>query len=283
MLQINPSSLAARPAGVGMIRSAADVDVAASGDVRVIPLARGLTVLAAFRPERPWMSNHEVGLATGLPGTTVSRMLSSLVALGYLHHDSVHRKYRLAAATLSLGYAATAAAELQRAAHIEMRKFADATDTHVVLGTRNRLDVILLEAQVGQNALLDLRLTAGTCLPMATCPMGWALLAALPDPERFYLLSNVERRSGGDWPALRRRLAEGMSQLHTLGFCASSAYGNPELVTIAVPVTVPDHPSAVLACVGRSARMTRVRIQRELGPRLVAMSLALQERLGIVV
>ncbi|MEM5428685.1 IclR family transcriptional regulator [Cupriavidus oxalaticus] len=249
------------------------------GDVRVVPLARGLAVLSAFSTAQPWMGNQEVAIETGIPAPTVSRMLHSLAVLGYLRYDETRRKYRLAASALTLGYAAVAGDPLQRAARIEMQKFADASATHVVLGTRDRLDVIVSESHAGRNVQPDLHLAAGIRVPMASTAMGWALLGALPERERFYLQSNVERRSGRDWPSLRRQMAEGMSQLQQFGFCMSMS--GRELAAVAVPVSVPGHPSAVLACVGRGACMHRARLERELGPRLAATAHALEERLGV--
>ncbi|MGY2488654.1 IclR family transcriptional regulator [Cupriavidus sp. CP313] len=248
--------------------------------VRVMPLARGLAVLAAFGPDQAWLGNQEISLETGIPAPTVSRLLQSLVALGYLRHDEARRKYRLAAASLSLGYAAIADPGVQREASVEMRKFAEATDTYVVLGTRDRLDVIVLDSRVGSQAVLDLRLTPGTRLHIASSLMGSALLAAIPELERCYLQGNVERKAGREWPALRRRMAEKISQVHQLGFCMSLGEWEPELASVAVPVCVPDQPPLVLACIGRSARMARARVERELGPRLVATAQLLQERLA---
>lgn len=258
-----------------VMQSNRDLD---KGDVRVVPLARGLAVLAAFSAEHPWMGNQEIAVETGIPAPTVSRMLHSLAALGYVRYDESRRKYRLASAALTLGYAAVAGDSVQSAARIEMRKFADTSDTHVILGARDRLDVIVNESQAGKNACLDTHLAAGIRVPIASSPMGWALLAALPERERFYLQSNVERKSGRDWPSLRRQMAEGMSQLHQYGFCMSPC--GRELASVAVPVSVPGHPSVVLASVGRSAGMNRARMERELGPRLAATAHALEERLS---
>ncbi|EGD05032.1 IclR family transcriptional regulator, partial [Burkholderia sp. TJI49] len=94
----------------------------------VTPLARGLSILSAFGPDKGWLGNLEIAQATGIPPPTALRLLRSLVALGYLHHDKTSRKYALAAASLALGYAAVADPDLQRLAGIEMRKLAEATD-----------------------------------------------------------------------------------------------------------------------------------------------------------
>ncbi|QRQ84909.1 IclR family transcriptional regulator [Cupriavidus oxalaticus] len=266
--------------GIGAIWPRPGRSATAESQVRVAPLARGLAVLAAFGPEQAWLGNQEISLETGIPAPTVTRLLQSLVALGYLHHDEVRRKYRLAAASLALGYAAIADPAVQREGSIEMRKFAEATDTYVVLGTRDRLDVIVLDSRVGSQAVLDLRLTPGTRLHIASSLMGSALLAAIPELERCYLQGNVERKAGRDWPLLRRRMAEKISQVHELGFCMSLGEWEPELAAVAVPVRVPEQPPLVLACIGRTARMARARVERELAPCLLAMAQVLQERLA---
>jgi DNA-binding IclR family transcriptional regulator len=247
----------------------------------VMPLARSLAILSAFTPQAPWLGNQEIVYETGIPAPTVSRMLRSLVALGYLSYSPERRKYRLAAPVLSLGYAAIAHSNVQRAARLEMQSFADASEAFVVLGTRERLDVVVLETCASKPATMDLKLHAGTRLRIASSPMGWALLAALPELERFYLLGNIERRMGRDWRHFRRGIGEGISQVHNVGYCSSLGEWEPELAIVAAPLIVADHAPLVLACIGRSARMGRARIERELGPRLVATARSLQEHLPL--
>jgi DNA-binding IclR family transcriptional regulator len=159
-----------------------------------------------------------------------------------------------------------------------MHKFADANQAFMVLGTRERLDVVILEKCATERAALDLDLHAGTRLRIASSPMGWALLAALPELERFYLLSSIERKAGRDWPHLRRSISEGISQIHNVGYAVSIGTSEPELAVVATPLIVPDHAPLVLACIGRSARMGRARVEREFGPRLVAAAASMREK-----
>ncbi|TDN62370.1 helix-turn-helix domain-containing protein [Paraburkholderia sp. BL10I2N1] len=250
----------------------------ACGGAMVVPLARSIAVLAAFRPQEPWLGNQDIVLETGIPAPTVSRMLRSLLTLGYLRYSPERRKYRLSASVLSLGYAAIAHSNVQRLARLGMQSFADANETYVVLGTRDRLDVIVLETCAGKAASVDLGLYVGTRLSIASSPMGWALLSALPELERFYLLGNIERKAGRDWPHLRHRISEGISQALNTGYCASLGEWEPELSIVAAPLTIPDHAPLVLACIGHSARMGRARLERELAPRLVAAARSLQEK-----
>lgn len=69
----------------------------------VAPFARALALLGAFTPQDGWLGNRELAQRTGLPASTVARQAQSLVALRYLRHEPVERKYRLAAAVLALG------------------------------------------------------------------------------------------------------------------------------------------------------------------------------------
>ena len=122
----------------------------------VVPLARSLAILTAFSPHEPWLGNQEIVIETGIPAPTVSRMARSLVTLGYLHYSPQRRKYRLAAPVLSLGYAAIAHSNVQLLARLEMQAFANANETYVMLGTRDRLDVIVLETCASKQASIDL-------------------------------------------------------------------------------------------------------------------------------
>ncbi|MDR5752388.1 MULTISPECIES: helix-turn-helix domain-containing protein [unclassified Caballeronia] len=244
----------------------------------IMPLARSLAILSAFSPQQPWLGNQEIVSETGVPAPTVSRMLRSLLALGYLNYSAELRKYRLAASVLSLGYAAIAHSSVQRLARLEMQSFADASSTFVVLAERDRLDLVVLETRACKPASLDFELHVGARLRIASSPMGWALLAALPEIERFYLLGNVERKAGRDWPHLRRRISEGISQTHNLGYCTSLGEWGLNLAILAAPVVIRDQTTLVLACIGSSAKLGRARVEREVGPKLVAAARHLQEQ-----
>lgn len=244
----------------------------------VQPVARALSLLTAFTPHDLWLGNGELADRCGLPPSTVSRMAQTLVALGYLHHSPEQRKYRLAAPVLALGYGAIANSEVQRLVRTKMQIFAEEHKVHMNLSTRDRLDLIVLECCSSRQAAIALDLHVGVRIGLASSPIGWALLAALPELERYYLLGNVERRMAREWPRLRRRSAEAIAQVFRLGFCTSLGEWDPDLGIVAVPLMIAGHAPLVLACVGSTAQMTRARVERELGPRLLGMAVELQEQ-----
>ncbi|WP_332451770.1 IclR family transcriptional regulator [Burkholderia ubonensis] len=138
------------PHGVDPARPKRPRDKRAEGDATATPLARGFAILCAFGPDKGWLGNREIALETGIPAPTVSRLLQSLVALGYLHHDDSSRKYALAPAALSLGYAAVADHGIQ----------ADAADTGVPLGARDHVDVLAPDSAGAAGATRDQRVSA---------------------------------------------------------------------------------------------------------------------------
>jgi DNA-binding IclR family transcriptional regulator len=247
---------------------------------RVAPFARALALLGAFTPQEPWLGLRELSARAGLAPSTASRLAQSLLALGNLKHSPGLRCYRLAAPVLALGYGAIVKSDVQRMARLYMPAFAEQHGLHVSLCSRDRLDVLVLESCRSPESPLSLNLHVGVRLGLLSSPIGWALLAALPELERYYLLEHLERRQPREWPHLRRRCSEGIAQVQQHGFCSSPEETGRELTIVAVPLLVAGYAPLVLACVDASAQATRTRVRRELPPRLVALATTLQDRVA---
>ncbi|WP_321877000.1 IclR family transcriptional regulator [Paraburkholderia bannensis] len=248
----------------------------------VTPLVRALALIAAFGPQERWLGNGQLAQRTGLPPSTVSRITQSLASLGYLRYDSVQRKYRLCAAVLGLGYPAIAHSAIQRLAAQRMAAFAHQHGLHVCLAVRDRLDLVVLECRRSVASPFMLPLHVGMRVGIALSPMGWSLLAALPELERSYLLENVERRTPRDWARLRRRVLEGIAQVGETGYCTAIGEWEPELGILAASVLLEGNAPFVLVCIGASRVMSRARVARELGPRLLAMAHELQSEFNAI-
>ena len=246
----------------------------------VAPFARALSLLAAFTSQDDWLGTGELAARTALPSSSVSRLARSLVLLGYLLHSTTRRAYRLAAPVLALGYGAIANSDVQRTARARLQRFAEQHKVPVSLSSRDRLDLVVVERCDSAQSQVFQNLHVGARLGMVSSPIGWALLAALPELERYYLLEHVERRKLRDWPRLRRRVSEGIAQVQQLGFCHSIGGWDREIAVVAAPIVVEGDAPLVVACVGAGAQATRSRVERELGPRLLALANAIQEGAG---
>lgn len=242
----------------------------------VAPLARSLAVLGAFAPRNDWLGNRDLAARTGLPASTVSRIVRALASLGHLQYSPSQRKYRLTAAVLSLGYAASSSTDLQHVECLQMQAFAEQHNVHVSLGTRDRLDVIVLGTWSRPDSQSTRHLEVGVRLGIASSPIGWALLAALPEAERLYLMQHVERRPPREWGSLRRRSGEAIAEIRQKGFCSSLGGWHEDRGIVATPLTPADRAPLVLACVVPSSQLTRARVERVLGPGLRGMARALQ-------
>ena len=77
-----------------------DVD---NGRQSVKSLFKMLEVLEAFSATEPELSVVEIARATGLPRTTVHRIVDSLRTVGFLEQDASRDRYRLGLKLLSAG------------------------------------------------------------------------------------------------------------------------------------------------------------------------------------
>jgi DNA-binding IclR family transcriptional regulator len=243
----------------------------------VQPVARALALLGAFSADERWLANGEFAARTGLPASTVSRLTHCLVMLGYLRYSAERRKYCLRAAALALGYAAIAQSAVQRIARERMTEFCVQHRVHLTLSRRDRLSLVVVETAFSDAAGIPLELAVGARLDLASTPIGWALLAALPEVERFYLLGNVERHPPRDWPRLRRRSSEAIAQVQKAGYCSSLGEWGSALAVVAAPLLDEGYAPLVLACVGPASQLSRARVERDLGPKLAGIAIAIAE------
>jgi len=237
-----------------------------------MPLANALTVLAAFTAREPRLRNGELAARTGLPRSTVTRLVSTLVAQGYLLQSSVDRRFSLAPSVLALGYGAVAHGQLRCAVDDRLKEFADRHQVQVNISARDRLDLIVVDSSRASGWSPPVEVPNGTRVGIAGSPMGWTLLAALPRTERDYLTDSIERHTPREWQRVRRHAHEAIARVHSDGYYAWRGGQGEAFGVIATPVIDGREPPLVLACMMAGAQMTRGRIERELAPRLLVLA-----------
>jgi len=237
----------------------------------VIALARGLDVLRAFTPTDNLLGNQEIAIRAGLPKATVSRITYTLTKLGYLTHIERLSKYALAPTALSIGYSALINMRIRQVAFPYMQELADATGTSVALGIRDRLSLIYIEQARGKTATA-LRLDLGARIPIATTSMGRAMIAALPEDEREWLLNHIEKRNGKDWPETKKGIEQGIADYKRHGFTLSYGDWQADVGAVGVPFMPSDDSGIfVFNCGAPAFQLSRERLEHDVGPRLVNM------------
>ncbi len=246
----------------------------------VIALARGLEVLRVFTPSDGLLGNQEISSRTGLPKATVTRLTYTLTLLGYLSHIERLGKYQLAPAALALGYSTLANMRIRQIARPHMQALANYSGGSVALGSRDRLNLLYVEHCRAKSAVM-LRLDVGARIPIATTAMGRALIAAVPEKEREFLMRHIAKREGKAWPKVRAGLDRAVKDLETRGFTLSVGDWQRDVAAVGA-VLIPRDGSGLFAfnCGAPAFHFSRARLESEIGPRLVNMVRNIEAELG---
>lgn len=242
----------------------------------ITSLARGLEVLRAFEPGDGMLGNLEIATRTGLPRPTIARITLTLTALGYLEYHERWEKYSLGAPVLSLGYACLGNMGIIKIARPHMQELANQVNLSVALGQRDRLSLAYLELAHGSTTV-SLRLEVGARIPLAQSAMGAAYLHALPQTERVFLLSAIEKQHPEAFSEFMERFEQSCEDIETHGFCVSLGTYERTVNGAGAAFRLPRANSVyAFNCSGPSFQLGADRVRDEIGPALATMVRAIE-------
>lgn len=244
----------------------------------VSAVARAFAILRCFEHGETLLGNQDIARRTALPKPTVSRLTYTLSALGYLSYSQAQEKYALGTGVLALGHAFLQANDVVSIARPLMRELADYTQSAVMLAAADGLRMVLLEVCQG-DPTFQMNLQPGARVPHGTTALGRADLASRPDEVYAQRMAEIrEHCSPEDWPKLRNGIERAREDYRNYGFCFSLGDWNPDVFAVGVPMISADR-SKVLAfnCSGRVSVMTRDKLLKDFGPRLVGLRNAVYE------
>lgn len=250
-------------------KSNTDVLNAGDDDRRLVQsLARGLSVLRAFRPGETSLSNAELAQRTGLTRPSISRLTETLTALGYLAFVPRTGRYQLGAGVVALCHSLLAGMPHRIAARPILQQIADHSRVPASLGMRDQLEMVNIET-VRHPHMRPARFDLGSRLPMATTSMGRAYLYGLPQEEREALLSRLRRLTGEvEWAAMEPRIEAAFESIAKRGFCVSLGDRLPDVFAVGAPVVTAEGTVLAVNCGGLPSEVTADRLQNDIGPRL---------------
>ena len=241
----------------------------------VTALARGLDILRCFQAADPALTNQEIAERTKLPKPTISRLTHTLLELGYLTYSRRTGAYQLGPGVLALGYAAIAGLEIRERARPYMEELAEHANATVGLGARDRLTVVYLDVRRGEQTI-TLSRNVGSRLPLGTTAMGRAILAALPESERNYLLRAMKEREPETHRDIEKGVRQAVDELRTFGFCTSFGDWLPDVNAVAAPVASLDGEHLYSLNVGGPSFLVPKEVLcEELGPKLANIARSL--------
>jgi len=253
-------------------------DLHAEDDDRfVTALARGLSVLRAFRRGDSGLGNQELAERTGLARSTISRLTYTLARLGYLEYSQATGRYSLSVAALALGFSALGNLAIRDVARPLMQPLADKYGCMVALGSPDRRTMVYIECCKG-NSPLHIGLEIGSHVRMATSAMGRSYLAGLDPSARAALLDEIYPPDiGGE--AMRMGIARAVEELRQKGYVTSIGEWKDEVNSVGVPLNLHGSQPYALNC-GGSALVLREEMLDEAGRELRDIAGRIRRALG---
>lgn len=221
----------------------------------VTALARGLTVIRAFGPDRSRMTLADIAKRVALPRATVRRSLITLSTLGYVESDG--RNFTLTPKVLTLGHSYLSSSPFTRAAQPLLERLAATIHESSWVAILDDEEVLFV-AGARTNRILSPGLNVGSRMPAAWTALGRVLLAGLSDEALDDYLRRLRprtytARTTTDVAAVRRAVMD----VRTSGYALVDGEVEIGLSSIAVPVT--NLRGQTIAAMNASAPSERVR------------------------
>ena len=256
-----PSGPAAETRRPARRKRSLGTDNASSPDF-VEALARGLSVLRCFTPGVRSLGNIEIAERTGLARSTVSRIVYTLLTLGYLRYDAETGRYSPGYGVLALGFGCLANLEVRSVARPLMEALAHETGAAVALGVFDGRAMVYVDAVHGSSALY-LRLPVGHRVAMNSA-MGRTYLASLSAEEREAVMATIDLPP--DMPDILRRAC---TDFNATGCCFGLGDWESGINAAATSFTaITGEGLFVLSCGGPESILPEEKLRQEVGPRL---------------
>lgn len=243
-------------------------------------LERGLAILKAFTPGRPWMGIAEIAAELEMSRPTAHRYASTLVALNYLEQGP-RRKYRLGMRAGDPGRSAvnsTAIRHLPRHHLTDLRDQSMCTASVAVLDGGDIVYIDRVRSSWRGQSEVASRLGPGSRLPASSTAMGRTLLAYLsPEDQREVIDVAVEDAASKTGKGAREKLIDELRRIRQKGFAIADQVHVEGQTCVAAPLR--SREGEVIAAV-EVAAVKSVFSRSEVLERLVPMVVASAEKIS---
>jgi DNA-binding IclR family transcriptional regulator len=217
--------------------------------------------------------------ATGKPKSSVHRILSTLINVGFVSQDAGTGLYRLTLKVWRLGMSALSEIDVLNVARPYLENLMKETDETVHLSVLDASGDVIYVSKVESPRSIRVQTQIGRLVPSWCTATGRALLAFNPAAAENVLSRPRPARTPKSEtdPARLRKI---LSDIAAKGFAITKEENHPEMGGIAAPIR--DHSGAVVAACGiaiPSFRMDRQLIQRCI-PLVLAAAETISSELG---
>lgn len=244
-------------------------------------LDKALSVLDLIGAATHGMNNVDLLRETGLPKTTLYRILATLVERGLVRRDQLHRVYRLGFRYLELVRNAYLMPDLVAAASMELRALRDLTGETAYLAVLDGSSVLSLERCDGAHSHRSAA-ALGQSKPLHCTGQGKAILSRLPKDDAEALIRAIDLA-----PLTEHTITDRRRLQVELGITAARGYAidDEEIVIgircVAAPIVdAAGNVRGALSVAGPAYRLTRARLEL-LGPEVAEAARRVGSQLAI--
>jgi IclR family transcriptional regulator, KDG regulon repressor len=243
-------------------------------------LDRITAILDCFSPDEPSRTFTAICEGTGLPKSTVHRLLAALEARSYLTTNADGTRYQLGHKLLHWSSVAQAGRGLRTEALPVMYELAQATHESVILSVLDR-DVGICLEMVESHQPVKLTMRPGQRLPLHSGASSKVLWAFLSDTEIQHILAEITlTRYMPNTITDPQALLAALHAIRECGYATSFEERDPNAMGIAAPVW--DHSGRPVAGLGIAAPLARISPEqvKDFAPLVVDAARRLSARLG---
>ena len=233
------------------VRPAADME---NSEKYSVPVVRSTFRILEELSRSKSLGLREVTQSTGIPKSTVFRILSTLVSIGYVTRD-LQRNYRISPSLSNLVSDEAITEELRRLALPLMQELRDQYGETVNLGLLHVDKVTYLEVVPSEFAL-RLQESRGASVPAHASALGKAILAFSPQDAVHNLLNShkLERVTEHTISDQKEFLSE-LKRVQNAGFAFDRGEGSMLAVCIGAPILhARGHAIAAMSISGPASR-----------------------------
>ncbi len=217
----------------------------------------------------------------GLHASTVHRLLSTLIARGYVRQNPESGRYLLGLKVLDVARAVRDHLDLRMEAAPILRKLMRESGETANLSVRDGRQIVYLEQMTSPGWMLRMFVQVGARAPLHSTAAGKVFLAHLPEPELKQVLASypLYPYAGRTIVDLGVLLAE-LAEVRRQGY--GTDYGEQEEGVSCIAGPVRDHSGRVVAAISISGPWIRITPERvsQLVPLVLTACAQLSEALG---
>lgn len=226
-------------------------------------IQRALGLLGLFTESRPSMGLSDMAVLSGLPKSTVQRLLNELAAAGFVSQDPYSKQWSLGVRTLELAYLYRRDLSLHRIAHPHMTSLARLSEETVTLVIQEGDTGICIE-RVDSEEELRLQTRIGSREPLYAGASRKAILASMPDQRIESIISEDKLKQLTEQTVTdRRAMLHEIQRIRKQGYAISNSERNAGVVAVAAAIHCPR--LEILASVGITGPERRFTEARALG------------------